>query len=639
MASVKQNIPGFLRDPLPQVFLFGGKGGVGKTTCAAATALTLSRSHPQLSFLLVSTDPAHSLADSLVQSTLAPNLSALEFDAQSSLDLFRTKNRDKLAAIADRGTFLDDDDINRFLDLSLPGLDELMAFLQISDWIKEARYHCIVMDTAPTGHTLRLLLMPRLIRPWLSALDSLLGKHRYMKKIFSGTYEPDDVDTFLLDFYESVNHLEALLQDKKRALFVAVTLAESFAIKETSRLLTSLKKMGIDVNDVVVNKLYPENDCPLCLKERCRQSGELASLKESFAGATLWGLPLSPEEIRGYKALAGLWDSVARLDPGRDATVCEKSFATYPLVEPLSHLPLADRQLLIFAGKGGVGKTTLACATALKLAQTSKRVLLFSTDPAHSLSDCLDLTIGPLPTSVGPGLEAMEIDGQKEFADLKNEYAADLEKLLDRDSSTLDFTFDREVMDRILDLSPPGLDEVMALLKAVEFLFYDDYDILVLDAAPTGHLLRLLEMPELISDWLRVFFELFLKYKDIFKLPRISERMVKMSKDLKRLKELLQDSQRSALYAVTILTEMAAAETCDLLESCRKLGIDVPYLFCNLATLKSDCSFCSTLYMQETDVKKHLAQALPEVEQVVVFRQSEPKGVARLGALGKAIYG
>lgn len=124
--------PFFLSDAGIRLLLFGGKGGVGKTTAAAATALELALSHPEKSLLLISTDPAHSLRDSFSGTKPPPNLKVLELDAQAYLHSFQEKNRHRLMEIASRGTFLDEEDINRFLELSLPGMDELMAFLEIS---------------------------------------------------------------------------------------------------------------------------------------------------------------------------------------------------------------------------------------------------------------------------------------------------------------------------------------------------------------------------------------------------------------------------------------------------------------------------------------------------------------------------
>jgi len=145
--------PGFLSDGNIRLLLFGGKGGVGKTTASASTALELALRHLERSLLLVSTDPAHSLQDSFSGAQPPPNLKVLELDAQAYLHDFQEKNRQRLREIASRGTFLDEEDINRFMELSLPGMDELMAFLKISRWVKEGTYDGIIMDTAPTGHT------------------------------------------------------------------------------------------------------------------------------------------------------------------------------------------------------------------------------------------------------------------------------------------------------------------------------------------------------------------------------------------------------------------------------------------------------------------------------------------------------
>ena len=135
---------------------------MGKTTASAATALDLAVQYSQSSLLLVSTDPAHSLRDSFAGTTPPPNLKVLELDAQAQLNAFQEKNKQRLMEIASRGTFLDEEDINRFLGLSLPGMDELIAFLEISRWVKQGTYDRIITDTAPTGHTLRFMEMPAL---------------------------------------------------------------------------------------------------------------------------------------------------------------------------------------------------------------------------------------------------------------------------------------------------------------------------------------------------------------------------------------------------------------------------------------------------------------------------------------------
>ncbi|MBU1706233.1 ArsA family ATPase [Patescibacteria group bacterium] len=632
-----------------RLLLFGGKGGVGKTTASAATALELALRHPEKSLLLISTDPAHSLQDSFSGAQPPANLKVLELDAQAYLNDFQEKNRQRLREIASRGTFLDEEDINRFMELSLPGMDELMAFLEISRWVKEGTYSGIIMDTAPTGHTLRLMEMPDMIRKWLEALDALLAKHRYMKKLFRGTYERDDLDHFIEGLAASVKQMEKLLKDHQQCRFVPVMLAEAMSIEETLDLIRELQRLRIGVVDVVINRLYPESPCLTCRHIRARQLQELARIfhEPVFSHLRLWGVPMYPEEIRGMESLQSFWKGLGT-DLKSVPILSAPSTGETPLslppvparVDSPIPLPTPDMAMLVFAGKGGVGKTTLACATALRLARayTGKRILLFSADPAHSLADCLNMPLGPKPVQAAPGLWAMEMDATADFVALKNQYRKELAQFLSRLMPNLDLTFDREVMERIMDLSPPGIDELMALAAVMDFLTPEGYDLLVLDAAPTGHLIRLLELPEIIEEWLKAFFSLFLKYRKIFRLPGISQRLVRLSKDLKRLRAILRDPSQAALYAASILTEMSFAETTDLVAACGRLEIPVPCLFLNMATPESPDPLCHSLFQRESAVREKFALTFPGINRPVVYRQSDPRGIENLNALGQVLY-
>ena len=639
--AASKALPPFLDHPGLQLLIFGGKGGVGKTTCATATALRLAGHSPQSSFLLVSTDPAHSLADSLADSLPPANLTVRELDGQEYLRDFKLQNQEKLREIAARGTFLDQEEINRFLELSLPGLDELVAFLEISTWVEKRSYDCIVVDTAPSGHSLRLLAMPEFLGKWLAMLDTLLAKHRYMKWVFARSRERDELDAFLAELTASVKHMEGLLQDSLRCRFVPVMLAERMSLRETSSIIREVVRLRLPIADVVINQLYPENLCAVCGDERLRQIRQLRSLfsQNSFARLRLWGLPLYAQEVRGRAALESFWEGV---EPLTAPPPQSRAISSTPALRVEAGLegPPPQTTLLIFAGKGGVGKTTLACASALQLAQPplEKRVLLFSTGPAHSLSGCLGTPIGPRPKLVFPRVEAMEIDAQSEFQALKKQYARDVQRFLESFSRNFDLTFDREVLERVLDLSPPGLDEVMGLTRVMALLASGRFDVLILDSAATGHLIRLLELPALIDQWLKAFFDLFLKYPEIFRLTRFSQELVSMSKNLKRFRQLLTDPARSALYMVSIPTDMAFEETRDLLAACLRLGVSVPGVFLNLVTPPSDCVCCAALNRRESRVRQEFQRLLGERKMSVIHRWGELQGVRRLAELGQALY-
>jgi arsenite-transporting ATPase len=193
-------------------------------------------------------------------------------------------------------------------------------------------------------------------------------------------------------------------------------------------------------------------------------------------------------------------------------------------------------------------------------------------------------------------------------------------------------------MERILDLSPPGLDEIMALARAMELVSEHRFEVFILDAAPTGHLIRLLELPGLIDQWLKAFFEVLLKYREVFRVPKLADRLVALSKELRAFRKLLADPASSAVYAVTIPTEMAIEETRDLEASCRRLGVSAPVLFVNQVTPPSGCPVCSERVREESRSRDALRAAFPEMRQSTVFRQTEPRGLERLAELGAALY-
>src|ERR1022692_17912 len=163
-----------------QYVFFGGKGGVGKTTCATAAAFRWGEAGHHV--LIVSTDPAHSLGDALaIRLSSKPtrvavkhgSLHAVELDADDALIRWMKQRKQGLETIAEHGTYLDADDIEQLLRLSLPGVDELVGLVELRRIARAGNYDQIVVDTAPTGHTLRLLAMPETLRRIASVFDDM----------------------------------------------------------------------------------------------------------------------------------------------------------------------------------------------------------------------------------------------------------------------------------------------------------------------------------------------------------------------------------------------------------------------------------------------------------------------------------
>lgn len=630
--------PNFLQESQLKVIFIGGKGGVGKSTCAAGTALVLAQQQPNHRFLLVSTDPAHSLKYIFSDLALPKNLEVRELNAVDSLIEFKKKNNTFLKEIANRGTFLDQSDIQGLMDTALPGMDELAAYLEISEWIRQDTYYRIIVDTAPTGHTLRLLEMPKLIQRWLTALDTLLAKHRYLRQHFSGNNKLDSLDNFLLGMNASLEVMHGLITDKQRCGFVIVMLAEAMSVEESLDLAIALKQKHVDLLSVIINQLLPENNCPNCCAERSRQGVALKNVLERLSNPIFWTLPSLTIEPRG-ELLCTLWSGVRLLD--KNAPIPLKPDYKLPLrVENPMPLPISTLRLLIFAGKGGVGKTTLACATALRLHQEHPelRILLFSTDPAHSLSDCLKITVQKQPTLVLSTVEAQEINAEATFDKIRRDYRFELEHFLQNTLPHLDITFDREVMEHLLDLAPPGLDEIMALTSIMNHLECHRYDMIIVDAAPSGHLLRLLELPELIRDWLKLFFSILLKYRKVMRLPHLSEKLVQLSRELKSLRVLLKDTEQTELYAVTIPSYLAIEKTHEMICALQQLNITTKALFINQMTLISDCALCQAIANREALSLTQIQSILPSYPQTRIFRQTDPSGLTELTLLGAALF-
>ena len=199
--------------------LFGGKGGVGKTTCAAAHALALAARGART--LVVSTDPAPSLGDVLkARLTSQPRriragraiLFATEIDAARAMRWWLRERRATLAAIALRGTWLDEGDIAALLSLTLPGIDEIAALLELLRFGESGRYDAIVIDAAPTGHSLRMLALPDTMAGVAQVFDHMQEKHRVMVEALRGAWRPDDADMLIRELQDDARGLAELLR-------------------------------------------------------------------------------------------------------------------------------------------------------------------------------------------------------------------------------------------------------------------------------------------------------------------------------------------------------------------------------------------------------------------------------------------
>jgi len=301
---------------LHRYLFFGGKGGVGKTTAASATALyLLNKLKNNDSILLFSTDPAHSLSDSLdvkignrlveVKQVRGARLFAYEMDASLALERFRAEHGKVLAEIAERGTLLDEQDINELLNLSLPGLDEVMSLFELSELDREGKYAHIVVDTAPSGHTSRLLRLPEVFDRMVKALDLMGDKHRYIMAHFARRKPvADEVDIFLRDLSQRIESVRNVLHDEEQTSFTLVTIPEAMSVRETERYLDVLREQHVPVRDLIVNRVEQEHDdCEYCRARVRSQRPWLKQIKSLFRDLRHHPVPLMADEVRGIDDL------------------------------------------------------------------------------------------------------------------------------------------------------------------------------------------------------------------------------------------------------------------------------------------------------------------------------------------------
>ncbi len=283
---------------------------MGKTTCASSAGLYLANNNKNT--LLISTDPAHSLSDSLgkeigdevKQIEGVDKLSAIEISAEKALSKFKIEYEDELRRLFDTSTYLDKEDIDAILALPIPGIDEVMGFKTIVDLIEEGKFDKYVVDTAPTGHALRLLTLPELLDDWVKVMAKMRWKYRYMVTRFAGKYKPDSADDFLMSMKKTVKRIDGLLRDEKRCEFIVVTIPEDMVIKETERLIKSLTQYKMKVKQMIINNVIPEQvNCWFCQQRREDQDKYIIEISDKFSDLKKTIVPLQPREVRGIDAL------------------------------------------------------------------------------------------------------------------------------------------------------------------------------------------------------------------------------------------------------------------------------------------------------------------------------------------------
>ncbi len=469
-----------------EYLFFSGKGGVGKTTMACATAV--GEAEKGRKTLIVTTDPASNLADVFEQpighqvTPIAgvPNLWAMEIDPDKATEEYRERILGPFRAIMP-------EDVVKVLEEQLrsPCTTEMASFDRFVDFMDRQDFDLVIFDTAPTGHTIRLLELP-------------VDWSRHIEESAKGSGQTclGPVQA-IQESKAKYDRAIALLTNPAHTRFIFVLQPEQTAIFETERSAKELQGIGVRSQELIVNGILPAEVCdqPFFRKRYEMQQRHLADIRSRFPLSTREML-LRDGEVKGVATLR----EVARTLQGASAP--SEGRPASPVTPPgegvtrrftareLTRLFTPNNgtgKAIFFAGKGGVGKTSVSCITAVHLARQGLKTLLLTTDPAAHLGQVLDVPVDDHPSAVSavPSLWAARIDAKKATEEYKARILAEARA---RYSEEMLLAMREE-------LESPCTEEMAAFDKFTEYADSDDYQVVVFDTAPTGHTLRLLALP------------------------------------------------------------------------------------------------------------------------------------------------
>ena len=450
----------------PRFLFFTGKGGVGKTSDACATAVHLAAEGQRV--LLVSTDPASNIGQVFgitIGNTITPipdvaGLAALEIDPEQAADAYRESIIGPV-----RGLLPDSEIAGITESLSGSCTTEIASFDEFTELLTDddayGAYDHIVFDTAPTGHTIRLLQLPGSWTDFLatggdaSCLGPLSGldKHR-----------------------ETYAAAVAALTDPARTRLVLVARAQTSSLGEIDRTYSELALIGMSDAYVVINGVLPESagDEPIATALRAREASAMSAIPSGISALPRDTIELKTGNVVGIETLRALFELDDRAHI-QDAAALPDEFSDAPLAGLVDGIEADGHGLVMCMGKGGVGKTTIAAAIAVALAQRGHDVLLTTTDPAAHLAETLDGSVD--------GLTVTRIDPLSALEQYRAHVMATKGKELD----------DAGRAALAEDLMSPCTEEVAVFQQFSHAVHESRRKFVIIDTAPTGHTLLLLD--------------------------------------------------------------------------------------------------------------------------------------------------
>jgi arsenite/tail-anchored protein-transporting ATPase len=300
-----------------KIIMTAGKGGVGKTTCAAAIAVRLAESGKKT--LIVSSDPTPSLTDIFeirigAAETVLPGLpllTALEINSEIIIERWKEKFGPEMYEVISSFLPFDEDIIDYVA--TAPGIEEEYMLDFIIELAEGGRFDAVVWDTAPAGHTLKLLDMPNMFITHLTqAMKVYIGFTDYIKKVQAATKRKAGgrkIVDIIADWEALSAKVVAFMKDKRNTEFVIVTIPEALGVKQSERVIKTLGDYGLAVNKLIVNNVIGESDNEFLSSRRRMQQGYLKHLYEEYAGRLeVLEMPLAPSEVKGLERIRQVSD-------------------------------------------------------------------------------------------------------------------------------------------------------------------------------------------------------------------------------------------------------------------------------------------------------------------------------------------
>ncbi|NCQ24944.1 MAG: arsenical pump-driving ATPase [Rhodobacteraceae bacterium CG17_big_fil_post_rev_8_21_14_2_50_63_15] len=570
---------------LPKFVFLTGKGGVGKTSLACATAVGLADAGKRV--LLVSTDPASNvgqvfgteIGNHVTPIAAVPGLAALEIDPEGAAADYRERivgpMRGVLPEKALKGI---EEQLSGACTTEIAAFDEFTALL--TDEAVTGAYDHILFDTAPTGHTIRMLKLPGAWSGFLetggdaSCLGPLAGLEKQRERYAAAV---------------------ATLSDGARTRLILVARPRASSLSEAARTSRELAEIGIRNQHLAINGLMPADDRgdALAASLIARDHAALDRMDKALAALPQSRFALRPENLVGLDALRRM---NAPVDLANAAPRRIKADLP-PLSALVDGIEAAGRGLVMTMGKGGVGKTTIAAAVAVELAARGHEVLLTTTDPAAHLTETLAEDVAHLTVS--------RIDPKVETQAYRDQILATKGASLDAQG--------RAMLEE--DLRSPCTEEIAVFQAFSKVIRAAGRKFVVMDTAPTGHTLLLLDATGSY-------------HRDV--LRHAGEQSSHMTTPMMRL----QDPDKTKVLIVTLAETTPVLEAARLQDDLKRAGIE-PWAWVINASLAATGTTHPVLAARAATEAREIekVRALASRHAVVPMMAEDPVGAVRLRAL------